>query len=218
MLPQLWTPIAKKWPGVAVDVVCPELACEQAVKHLQSGHVLILGTDTLPGFHARADHGEAVARIQNLKKRNSPKPLLVLAGSLAQAQDYLLHLAPWQEDLCRRCWPGPFTLILNGSGRLAESTEPITGSLAVRVPDFLPLRELILGVGVPLVSTSVNIEGQRPCIEMVEAVREFGAKVDGFWAGSQRVANPRPKPSALVDLRGSQPVVIRQGPRVFPPA
>ena len=54
---------------------------ENAVRILESGGILLMETDTLPGFHCRADLPEAVERIAALKGRDGGKPLLVLAGS-----------------------------------------------------------------------------------------------------------------------------------------
>jgi tRNA A37 threonylcarbamoyladenosine synthetase subunit TsaC/SUA5/YrdC len=47
------------------------LSFEDAVGILKSGGVLLMGTDTLPGFHCRADLSESVARILALKGRQS---------------------------------------------------------------------------------------------------------------------------------------------------
>ena len=40
-----------------------QLAFEDAVGILKTGGLLLMGTDTLPGFHCRADLPEAVDRI-----------------------------------------------------------------------------------------------------------------------------------------------------------
>ena len=88
------------------------LTSEDAVGILETGGVLLMGTDTLPGFHCRADRAEAVDRILELKGREPGKSLLVLAGSAAQAELVTGALDQLQFDYCNRCWPGPFSLIL----------------------------------------------------------------------------------------------------------
>ncbi len=208
-------PIDVKWPVGAVEMNCPAQDGTQAAALLASGGVLILETDTLPGFHARADHVEAVARIRRLKQRSSQKPFLVLAGSIEQAWNLLAPLSSRVQEFGTRNWPGPFTLILPGAGRVAPGVEAAAGTLAVRVPDHALLRQLILAVGFPLVSTSVNLDGQAPCRNLRDAAGVFGADVDGCWGNREAGAEAEALPSALVDLTGPQPTVLRPGPLPF---
>ncbi len=207
-----------KWHAAVVDVDCPGLNFEEVVAALTGGSVLILGTDTLPGFHVRADHHEGVQRIRAIKGRDPHKPMLVLAGSLEQIRKFVAPLTPLQQDICRRCWPGPFTLVLPGSGLLAPGIESETGGLAARVPDHPLLQKLILAIGAPLVSTSVNRIGEVPCATIAEAVSVLGSLADGFWDFEDASSERSVEPSALVDLTGSQPMTLRRGPRPFPPA
>ena len=79
---------------------------------LADGAVVLLPTDTLPGFHCRADRADAVARIVALKGRDARRPLLLLCASAEQAFGLAGRLSPEVRDYARRCWPGPFTLIL----------------------------------------------------------------------------------------------------------
>jgi L-threonylcarbamoyladenylate synthase len=188
------------------------LAFEDAVGLLKSGGVLLLGTDTLPGFHCRADLPESIARIQALKGRQSGKSMLVLAGSADQAGLVTGTLDERQTAFCRSCWPGPFSLIL-------PATEGVT--VAVRVPALESLCSLVLAVGFPLVSTSANLSGNSPYPDFEAALAGFSSQVDGAW-------NPRESrvegagsmlsgPSALIDVTTWPPVQLRQGPMDPPP-
>ncbi len=196
------------------------LTTEDAAGLLKSGGVLILGTDTLPGFHCRADQSEPVGRIMELKGREPEKSLLVLAGSLAEASLVTGALDDRQIACCERCWPGPFSLILPSGGRLSRSVNAGGGTVAVRVPSSESLRSLLLAVGFPLVSTSVNMSGEAALSEMKGAQKAFGARVDGYWSPSETSGGPSSegpiKPSALVDLTIWPPVQLRSGPLPFP--
>jgi L-threonylcarbamoyladenylate synthase len=196
------------------------LANEDAAGLLKSGGVLILGTDTLPGFHCRADQSDPVRRIMELKGREPKKSLLVLAGSLAQASLVTGALDDRQTACCERCWPGPFSLILPSGGKLSRSVNAAGGTVAVRVPAPDSLRSLILAVGFPLVSTSVNVSGEAAVSDMKAAQKAFGAKVDGYWRPSETSGGASfehsVKPSALIDLTIWPPVQLRSGPLPFP--
>ena len=188
------------------------LTFNAAVGLLKSGGVLLLGTDTLPGFHCRADLPESMARIQALKGRESRKSMLVLAGSAEQAGLVTGALEDRQAAYCRRCWPGPFSLILP-----AADGETV----AVRVPALESLCSLVLAVGFPLVSTSANLSGERPCVDLEDAWAAFAAQVDGAWNPRESFgegAGAKPSgPSALIDVTTWPPVQLRQGPLNPPP-
>lgn len=187
-----------------------------AVRILRRGGVLVMATDTVPGLHCRADDPCAVQRVIACKGRPEGKSLLVLAGSLQQARLVTGELSAKQTSACRNCWPGPFTLILPAAAGLLPEVAAIGGTIAVRVPGWVPLQELILAVGVPLVSTSANRAGQAPAMDLAAAAAVFGNEVDGVWGDERESSGPQ-MPSALVDLTSAPFAVLRVGPTAWPP-
>jgi len=188
---------------------------EDAVRILVSGGVLLLATDTLPGLHCRADDPAAVRRILDCKGRAVGHSLLVLAGSFAQARQVVGPLAADQIAACGRCWPGPFSLVLPVGPLVAAEVVAGDRTLAVRVPAVAALREIILAVGVPLVSTSANRTGAQPAPDLASAMSELGEEVDGGW-GDENPPESGTAPSAVVDLTRRPFAVLRAGPIPFP--
>jgi len=197
------------------------LAFADAVGLLQSGGVLLLGTDTLPGFHCRADLSDSVERILTLKGRPTGKSLLVLAGSVEQTRLVTGPLTDRQSSYCERCWPGPFSLILPAGGELSSHVMSDSGTVAVRVPAVPSLRDLILAVGFPVVSTSANLSGQPPSGDLQTARSVFNGKVNGSWQPFEIASVDSVKngsgPSSLIDLTVWPPVELRSGPQNPPP-
>ena len=198
------------------------LSLEDAAGLLRSGGVLVLGTDTLPGLHCRADDEKAVDRIMAMKGRAAGHSFGVIAGSAEQAKLVSGPLDERAAAYCRRCWPGPFSLILPASGSLCTKVASETGTVAVRVPAVTSLRTLLLEVGFPLVSTSANLTGNAPHATLAGAYLEFGHCIDGVWQPSEIKTDERPKkiaiPSSLIDLSCWPPKVLRKGSQDPPPA
>ena len=190
---------------------------DHAVRRLRAGGVLVLATDTIPGLHCRADNPTAIARLVDLKGRPAGKPLLVLAGSIAQALTVTGPLNPAQLAACERCWPGPFSLILPAAAHVNPTVTAGGQTVAVRIPALTALRDLLLAVGTPLVSSSANRAGDDPAGDLVAAERVFGSEVDGYW-GEVNAGSSATTPSAVVDLTVFPFSVSRQGPRDFPGA
>ena len=187
------------------------LKTEQALSALSEGAVLLMATDTLPGLHARLDRPEALSRLSTLKQRPADKPLLVLAPDLEVARTLTATLTPAMESQLARWWPGPFTVILPAGTDLPSAVVSPRGTVAVRVPDHELLRGLLAGSG-PLASTSANPAGQEPATDMVAACAMFPSLQ--AWAGSG--CPGAFQASALVDLTGARPRILRQGPRPLP--
>ena len=198
------------------------LTFPDAARILKSGGVLLMGTDTLPGFHCRADLPAAVGRILALKGRPAGKSLLVVAGSVDQVDLVAGALDLRQETFCRRCWPGPFSLILPAGGNLAPAVVGPGGTVAVRVPDLPSLCDLVLAVGFPVVSTSANLSGEPPPKELETARHAFRKKIDGIWQPLENKfdmdVETKTVPSALIDLTVWPFRQLRPGPRKPPAA
>jgi L-threonylcarbamoyladenylate synthase len=194
----------------------PDLPAAAAA--LAGGAVLLLPTDTIPGLHARADDPAALARLLTLKGRQAAKPLVVLAGSLAQVATVAAPVDARAEAFLARCWPGPFSVVLVAGPGVEAAVTAGTGTVAVRVPALTWLRNLALAAGGPLASTSANLAGEPPAVDFAQALARFGPRVASF-AGEAAVAPAGAGgPSAVVDLTTWPPRLLRAGPVPLPAA
>jgi L-threonylcarbamoyladenylate synthase len=167
---------------------------------LAGGGVAIIPCDTIYGIVGIDPQAEP--RVRALKGRDEGKPFLRLVPDPAWARKLTGRDAP--RALARH-WPGPLTLVLPVEGG---------GTLALRVPASQWLRDLIAGLGGPLLSTSVNRAGGAPLWRVADIIEEFGADVDLVLAGSDL---PDAEPSTIVDATGSPFRILRQGALRVPP-
>ncbi len=159
-----------------------------ALGALEAGQAVIIPTDTVYGLCALPEHVDV---LYELKGRDRSKPIALIAADI----DRLLAAVPGLDRaVLERYFPGPYTLVFE--------------SVGVRVPNLPPeVATLVGAVGGVVAATSANVSGgpdPRRVEDVPEEIRAaVGAIVDvGELPGT---------PSTVLDLRGDEPVVLRQG-------
>jgi len=190
-------------------------ALEGALQVLRRpGSLLVLPTETLYGFSARASDRLSIERVQRLKGRGE-RGFVAIAADLAMVQRYLpentsVDLIGWLQ----RVWPAPLSVILSVNQRLdwGRGSVDSGATAAFRVPTHSWLRELVGKLGEPILSTSVNRSGAPPQLRGAAIAKEFGEQVDYLVEdpGLEAAANER-RASTLVDATQWPPLVLRQG-------
>lgn len=174
---------------------------------LQRGGVVIVPTDTVYGLAARPQDGDAVQAVYRAKGRPGGMHLPVLAASLDQVRALGVDMTDAAGALAARWWPGPLTLAF---GFAAGSARPdwLEGrdEVAVRIPDHPFLRGLLRATGVLLV-TSANPHGAPTARAAGDVAVSLGDSVDLIVDGGELTEVP----STLVNVRGGQAVVEREG-------
>ena len=180
-----------------------ERAVAAALAALRAGEPVGVPTDTVYGLAADAADADAIQRLFDLKERPADRSIAVLVADLAAAET-LVELTPESRRLAEHFWPGPLTIV----AARAPAAPPHLGTgatIGVRVPDDDIMRA-IAGPG-PLAVTSANLHaGPTPSTAqgVAELFPTLSLVVDG---------GPRPGASStVVDMTGSAPVVLREGP------
>jgi L-threonylcarbamoyladenylate synthase len=184
------------------------MGVEETVTALRAGLPVILPTDTVYGLCADAYREAPVRRLCRLKRRPDDMPLALLASDLEVILDAVPELRGRAAVLARGLLPGPFTLILPNPGRRfrwLSGADP--ESIGIRVPELPDESRAVLDRVGAVAATSANLHGGRDPARTGDVPEEIwsaaGALVDvGELPGT---------PSTVVDLRGPQPRVLRDG-------
>lgn len=157
------------------------------------GQVLVYPTDTIYGIGCLANDRRGRERIAKIKGRPEGKSFLLLVSSLAMMAKYAklsLKQRQWIKEQKK-----PTTVILAGRGNLSQELIALDGSVALRLSSQDYLTKIIRRLSAPLVSSSVNVSGEKPLIEIDEIIR-FCEK-----------SAPRLRPDVIVSssLKGKQP-------------
>ena len=185
---------------------------EQVVSVLRDGGIVIYPTDTLYGIGCDALNVRAVERICELKGINPQKSnLSIICNDLSIISEYAKVDTPTFK-LMKRNLPGPFTFILPTTSSLPKIYKN-RKTVGIRVPDNNIIREIVVQLGNPVLSTSVKDENDE--IEYTtdpELIHEKWGEIadvviDGGVGGLD--------PSTVVDCTSHDPEIIRQGKGVL---
>lgn len=178
-----------------------------AAEVLGGGGVVVVPTDTVYGLAARPADADAVQAVFHAKGRPEGMHLPVLAASLEQVRALGVDVTTAALALARWWWPGPLTMAFGFDAR-SERPTWLAGrdEVAVRIPDHEFLRALLARTGV-LVVTSANPHGAPTPRTALDVAASLGPSVDLVVDGGRL----HDVPSTLVNVRGTEPVVEREG-------
>jgi tRNA threonylcarbamoyl adenosine modification protein (Sua5/YciO/YrdC/YwlC family) len=183
----------------------------QVVECVQDGGLIIYPTDTVYGFGCNLFSSKAIERLCRLK---SVKPdrmhLSFICYDLSDISLYTRALGNRTFRLMKKALPGPFTFILESNKNVPKILGAKKEQVGIRVPNHLIPREIVKGLGNPILTTSVKDESDEvsPFMTDPELIFEkFGKLVDividGGYGGIE--------PSTVVDCIDDEISLIRQG-------
>lgn len=174
---------------------------------LREDGIVIVPTDTIYGLSARFDHISPRKKIAHIKGSERDGSMVSLVSGLEMAYRYAEQPHGTCQDLLRKHWPGPLTAILRARPHVPTELCGPGDTIAFRWPDSPFLQALLGALAVPLVSTSANRSGDPPIRRFDELVRTFGKEVDAYVDGGEHAGAA----STIVDLTGSEPLLLRRG-------
>jgi len=163
------------------------LSIKEAAAKIRSGRLVAFPTETVYGLGANALDASAVQQVFELKGRPATSPLIVHVASVEMAREVVAEWPAIAEELAKRWWPGPLTLVLPKRTQLPDIVTSGLPTVAVRMPAHPLALALIEQAGVPIAAPSANrFTGISPT--MPEHVRAaFGDAVDVLEGGPAQV-------------------------------
>jgi L-threonylcarbamoyladenylate synthase len=181
---------------------------EQAASVMEAGGVVLVPTDTVYGLAALPRRKRAIGRIYRMKGRPEGIPLAVIVARVGDIWPLARDLSPKAERIIRERLPGPLTVVVRRSLSAPANVAPDRDTIAVRVPEDAISTALAARVG-PYAATSANLAGEPPAGKIEDVAESLMGKTDlALDAGPC----PTGRSSAVVDITGEIPVVLRPGP------
>ena len=197
---------------IPVDPKNPAMAAVQrAADVLSRGGVIAYPTDTVYGMGVNALRPECVERLFKIKKRPASKPVPVMVKDIAMARQ-IAYLNSRKEKIMKAVWPGPVTVVVEKRKELPDNLTASQWSVGLRIPDYEITQLLMEVVNFPVTTTSANISGDEPISDSQELNLLFQKnfpRPDLLLDAGQLPQSP---PSAVLDLTGQKPKILRIGP------
>ncbi len=179
----------------------------RAAQIIRGGGLVAFPTETVYGLGADAMDATAAAKIFDAKQRPSFDPLIVHVADRKMLEKVVGEIPAVAEQLIKRYWPGPLTLVLPKSDRVPGIVTSGLATVAVRMPAHPVAQELIRRAGVPLAAPSANPFGYLSPTRAEHVERMLGERVDLILDGGKTEFGLE----STIVLLAKKPIVLRYG-------
>jgi L-threonylcarbamoyladenylate synthase len=191
-------------------VLTPDDDLAPFTEALEAGRSVVLPTDTVYGLACAAALEDACDRTLGLKERGRSKPTSIVLGSLDRLFETVLpELDGRVAQQLRRLLPGAVTVVVpNPAQRFTWLCGADPSRIGVRVPALLPSIVAALDRVGAIAATSANLAGEPDPVTLAEVP---GAILSRVAVAIDAGPAPAGRSSTVVDLTGTEPVVLRRG-------
>ncbi len=159
---------------------------EEVAERLKGGQVGLFPFDTIWGITGIES---TATRIASIKQRPATQPFIKVIPDLS----WVNPATNLQRELIAKHWPGPVTL------RFSDQ-------IALRLPAFEPLNQLLFLVNQPLITTSANLSGKDFPKTFQDISPEVINRVDFYYAEIEPLLG---RPSLIIDATTNPPTTLR---------
>lgn len=128
---------------------------------LARGGLVVYPTETFYALGCLATIHPAVERVFAVKGRPLDKPLPLIVSDWDMCARFL-RMRPEEEELARKFWPGPLSIVVDVDASVSPLARDGRGCSAVRMTPHPIAADLCREAGAPLVSSSANLSGRPP--------------------------------------------------------
>lgn len=185
----------------------PELIAE-AVDLLQRGLVLAYPTETFYGLGVDFRNERAIKRLYDLKRRDPSSPISLLVSDMPMLEQCVDRIPEPARALMRTFWPGPLTICFPAANSVSKSLSTNTGKIGIRISSHPVATALVRAFGHAVTTTSANLSGYPPSLDMKHVLKYFDGRLDGIIAAGECFGT---KGSTVVDVADDTMAVIREG-------
>ncbi|WP_289061765.1 L-threonylcarbamoyladenylate synthase [uncultured Alistipes sp.] len=183
-----------------------EKAVARVADVLRSDGVIVYPTDSVYAFGCSIRSPKAIERLRALSGKKGDEfsivcPDLSTISAYARVDNAVFKVL-------KRNLPGPFTFVLNASGKVPDKFLEKRKTVGVRIPDHAVALAIVEALGHPLVTASVKDSEEEYTTDPSLIEERYGSAVDAVIDGGYGLCVP----TTVVDCTDeSDIVVLREG-------
>ena len=179
---------------------------------LKDGALVILPTDTVYAFVTLAQNKDSVVKIQRIKDLPKNKALTLYCRDFSQMSAYVRSQGNQLFRLLKEILPGPYTLIFDAAKNLPHYAVTKQNTVGIRIVEHPLIAALLAELDLPLIGSSVSLDGQADPHDFEELADLFENRVDAV-VNCGEVSGQF---STILDVREWPPTLIREGLGAIP--
>lgn len=173
---------------------------------IKRGGLVAFPTETVYGLGANTFDTEAVARIFQAKNRPYDNPTIVHISETSDVYKLAREVPDVVEELARKFWPGPLTLLLKKADHVPRPRSP--GEITLRMPNNKVALALISESNVPISAPSANISGGVSPTTAQHVYNDLAGRIEIILDGGPCEIGVE---STVLDLTSPVPMILRPG-------
>lgn len=180
----------------------------QTVEALKTGGIAAVPTDSGYALVAFLDDKDVADRLRRLRGLEARHHLTLLCRDLSDISHFA-KVDNQQYRLLKHATPGQWTFILQATKEVPKRvSHPSRKTIGIRVPQHPVVQALLAELAAPLLSTTLILPNQEAPLVDPDDIRE---QLDKRIEIILDAGNCPWEPTTVVDLSGSEPVLIRRG-------
>ena len=182
---------------------------DRIVGVLQKNGLIIYRTDTMYALGCSILSQQAINRICDIKQIKANKNRFSFICHDLSSISNFAKVSDSNFKILKHYLPGPYTFVLPASSKVPSILIQGKKTVGIRIPDYLPILEIVKELGHPLLTTTIKHEDclvedyTDPSLIFDQYEQQVDLVLDGGIGGIS--------PSSLIDLTQDEPSVIREG-------
>lgn len=185
-----------------------EISIKTAAEILKKGGVVAIPTETVYGLAASAYDNRAIEKVFLAKGRPQDNPLIVHIADYNTLNEIACDIPNEALRCAKAFWPGPFTMVLKKTEKIAPCVSRGLDTVAVRMPNNNTALELIKQSGIALAAPSANSSGKPSPTTYNHVLDDLDGKIDAVIMGERSTVGVE---STVVSFVGKNPRLLRPG-------
>lgn len=181
---------------------------EEIKEVLDQDGIIIFPTDTVYGIGCNCYSINGLKKLFAFKNRPLSKPINVLTDSIEKIEMVSSGLKEKEKELIKKYLPGDLTIIVDKKENVPDLLTANLNTVGVRIPNHKMALEILKNYPYPLATTSVNLAGESPGVEVDDFLEEFQNKVDIIVDGGK---SPIGVASTIVRVENDEIKILREG-------